>query len=252
MKFSTLAAFLKTLNQWVNDGSKIVDISTSPVGESVILLGKDGAREYLVFFYSDDDFEDSDLFDGEASVKSDDVWRKYAAGELEYADAVALGGPLPEAAPQSPLDKNLQTSIERFGYANADEFSDEELDQIEKSSKFVLHLVPDENVHISKLIAPADVSFGDLLRQHLADRERSKSKSERFIDQIVENQTRFRTQYANYLMSNPGFLSTFDGDVSLEFGEMEISFDENERFVNPNEFKVRFRQEVKFTNHPGE
>jgi hypothetical protein len=252
MKFATLAAFLKTLNQWVNDGSKIIDISTSPVGESAILLGKDGAKEYLVFFYSDEDFEDSDLFDGEESVKSDDAWRKYAAGDLEYADAVALGGPLPEPVPQSPLDKNIQTSIERFGHVVVDEFSDEELTEIEKNPKLAVYLIPDENVRVSKIVAPANALFGDIWRQHLAYRERDKSKSERIIDQIVDNQTHFRVQYANYLMSNPGFLATFDGHISIEFGDMELSTDGTSGFTDPNKFKMRFRQELTFVNTPGE
>lgn len=155
MKFATLASFLKVLNQWVNDGSKIVDFSTNPVGQEVILLGKDGAKEFLVFFYSDEDYEASDL---------------------------------------EPGDDNPEGVIP---------------------------------------VMPASIV-------------RPPSHFHEVLDQIVDEQIKYRQQYAGYLMQNPGFIATFGDDFTVEFGDMELSTNDSRDYNTLNEYRVQFRQEVRF------
>jgi hypothetical protein len=56
MKFMNRQKFLATLNQWVRDGSEIVEIVTDYLGEEVTLRGKDGATEYLTLYYLAEDY----------------------------------------------------------------------------------------------------------------------------------------------------------------------------------------------------
>lgn len=158
MKFATLASFLKVLNQWVNDGSKIVDFSTNPVGQEVILLGKDGAKEFLVFYYSDEDYEASDLEPGDENPEG----------------VIPVMSPLPA------------------------------------------------------WMVPPVTHFQEVL------------------DQIVEEQIKYRQQYVGYLMGNPGFIATFGDDFIVEFGEMELSTNDSREYSPLDEYRVRFSQEVRF------
>ena len=59
MKFDDEMEFLKTLNQWVRDGSDILEIVGSSYGTIVTLMGKDGCRECLALFHSKEDFNRS-------------------------------------------------------------------------------------------------------------------------------------------------------------------------------------------------
>lgn len=62
MKFDDEEEFLKTLNQWVRDGSDILEVTASSMGTVVTLMGKDGCRECLALFHSKEDFNRSMMF----------------------------------------------------------------------------------------------------------------------------------------------------------------------------------------------
>ena len=64
-KFLNRQKFLNTVNQWVRDGSRIITFDTSPLGDFVMLKGRDGVGEVLAFFYEEDDYDQSELYSAE-------------------------------------------------------------------------------------------------------------------------------------------------------------------------------------------
>lgn len=55
-KFTDREEWLKTVNAWIREGSSLESFGDSPEAEWVVLRGKDGAREELYFFYTEEAF----------------------------------------------------------------------------------------------------------------------------------------------------------------------------------------------------
>ena len=73
-----------------------------------------------------------------------------------------------------------------------------------------------------------------------------KSHFQKVLDGIIDEQSSYRQQYIEYLMSNPGFLATFGEDFVVEYGPMDLSTPTNREFNELNEYRVTFSQEVRF------
>jgi hypothetical protein len=56
MKFRNRKKFFDTVNRWVRDGSNIVEVISAPWGDEINLIGKDGVKETLTFYFTTDDF----------------------------------------------------------------------------------------------------------------------------------------------------------------------------------------------------
>ena len=76
--------------------------------------------------------------------------------------------------------------------------------------------------------------------------DRRKSHFQKVIDGIIEEQVRYRQQYIEYLMSNPGFLATFGEDFVVEYRAIDLSTIHDQTYNNLNEYRVTFSQEVRF------
>ena len=76
--------------------------------------------------------------------------------------------------------------------------------------------------------------------------DRRKSHFQKVIDGIIEEQVRYRQQYIEYLMSNPGFLATFGEDFVVEYRDIDLSTIHDQTYNNLNEYRVTFSQEVRF------
>ena len=111
MKFFDRELFLKTITDWIRDGSDILFFHTHQTHEEITLIGKDGAKEHFVIFHDLEDFNESDDVSGEPEEGIRDAWLRYANGEIEYDEAVSLGGPLPVDVPGKT---HFQEQLEAF------------------------------------------------------------------------------------------------------------------------------------------
>ena len=73
-----------------------------------------------------------------------------------------------------------------------------------------------------------------------------KSHFQKVLDGIIDEQSSYRQQYIEYLMSNPGFLATFGEDFVVEYRDMNLSTIPGQDYNNLNEYRVTFSQEVRF------
>lgn len=76
--------------------------------------------------------------------------------------------------------------------------------------------------------------------------ERAKSHFQKVLDGIIDEQSSYRQQYIEYLMSNPGFLATFGEDFVVEYRDMNLSTLPGQDYNELNEYRVTFSQEVRF------
>lgn len=61
MKFLNRQMFLDTINKWIRDGSNLISIDSDPLAETAVLKGRDGVKEVHIFFYDEDDYDESEL-----------------------------------------------------------------------------------------------------------------------------------------------------------------------------------------------
>lgn len=60
MKFITEHAFYHTINKWILDGSRMFKIVQIEEGTFVTLMGKDGCKEELIFYHSQEEYDRDD------------------------------------------------------------------------------------------------------------------------------------------------------------------------------------------------
>lgn len=76
--------------------------------------------------------------------------------------------------------------------------------------------------------------------------ETGKSHFQRVLDDIVSQQIQYRKNYAEFLMSNPGFIATYGDDFVVEYGEMTLSQVDKGEYNDATEYRVNFSQNVRF------
>lgn len=76
--------------------------------------------------------------------------------------------------------------------------------------------------------------------------ETGKTHFQKTLDDITDEQIKWRSNYIVYLMSNPGFLATYGDDFVVEYGDMQLSQFDDPADVKLNQYRVTFSQEVKF------
>lgn len=60
MNFTDYEEFIRTVNQWVLDGSRIESFTTGSTYSEVTLRGRDGAAERLSHYIDEEDFNDAE------------------------------------------------------------------------------------------------------------------------------------------------------------------------------------------------
>lgn len=57
MKFIKQEAFWHTVNKWIRDGSFMFAVTSIEEGTFVDLMGKDGVKEELIFYYTQEAYD---------------------------------------------------------------------------------------------------------------------------------------------------------------------------------------------------
>jgi hypothetical protein len=88
MKYLNRDRFYAEVNQWVRDGSNITGVISAPWGDRVELVGKDGAKEGLsYYFYRGSEFNHDDTPWGDAPKSGDKV---LIQNTLLYNDRIGI------------------------------------------------------------------------------------------------------------------------------------------------------------------
>lgn len=176
----------------------------------------------------------------------------------------------------------LENLIKKDGFVVADDIHLEEVSTLENEG-YKLLIIPaeDNNPRYVKLLAEKDAIFGNVLRAFYRDQAAynspwkryargeisyeealslkgepvepayasEKSTYQKTMDDIVEDQIKYRQAVFEHLMNDPGFLATLGDDFIIEFGDMKLTYD-NPITSNPLDvFNVNFSQTIRFSRN---